>query len=101
MAEETACNPPSGWIPYTVKSGDTLNKIAAEAGMAPQELADANCLTESRLVPGSTLYLPPAQPTATGISCGPPTGWVIYTVQVGDTLFNISQRTNTSVNQLK
>jgi LysM repeat protein len=101
LAEETACNPPTGWIPYTVKPGDTLNKISAGAGIPPQDLADANCLVDSRLVPGSTLYLPPLEPTATGVSCGPPPGWEVYAVQPGDTLFNIAQRTNTSVYQLK
>lgn len=94
------CDPPSGWFAYTVKTGDTLNELAAEAGIDPQALADANCLAESRLVPGSTLYLPPAQPSSTPARCGPPANWVIYIVQPGDTLYNISQRVDATVNQL-
>lgn len=98
---EILCEPPAGWTAYTVKSNDTLNKIAAVSGIHPQDLADANCLVESRLVPGSTLYLPPLQETATVISCGAPSQWVIYVVQPGDTLFSIAQRVNSSVYQLK
>jgi LysM repeat protein len=101
VAEAAACEPPPGWIAYTVKSGDTLNELSASAGIPPQDLADANCLTESRLVPGSTLFLPPMQPTATPVRCGAPSHWVVYIVQPGDTLFNIAQRVNSSVSQLK
>lgn len=100
-SQTAACDPPPGWVAYTVKSGDTLNNLSASAGIPPQELADANCLDESRLVPGSTLFLPPIQPTATAVRCGAPSNWVIYIVQPGDTLFNIAQRVNSSVSQLK
>lgn len=99
--EPAACDYPQAWTAYTVKPGDTLNKIAAGAGIDPQELADANCLQESRLEPGSTLYLPPIEPTAPPVSCGPPSYWVIYSVQPGDTLFNIAQRVSSTVSQLK
>jgi LysM repeat protein len=99
--EPTPCEIPPGWIAYIVKSGDTLNKLSSAAGIPPQDLADANCLTESRLVPGSILYLPPVQPSATPLRCGPPSNWVIYIVQPGDTLFNIAQRVNSTVYKLK
>lgn len=101
VTETAACDPPPGWIAYTVQTGDTLNELSASAGIPPQDLADANCLTESRLIPGSTLYLPPVQPSATAVRCGAPSNWVIYIVQPGDTLFNIAQRVNSSVSQLK
>jgi LysM repeat protein len=94
------CNPPPGWEPYTIKHNDTLNKLAQSAGLSPQELADANCLSESRLIHDSTLYLPPLSPTSTAVKCGAPSNWVIYTVQTGDTLFSIAQRVNRSVAQL-
>lgn len=101
VTDSAACNPPPGWVAYTVKPGDTLNKVSAAAGIPPQDLADANCLVESRLVPGSTLYLPPVQPSATAVRCGAPSNWVTYIVQPGDTLFNIAQRVNSTVSQLK
>ena len=94
------CNPPPGWEAYTIKQNDTLNKLAASVGLSPQELADANCLSESRLIPDSTLYLPKLSPTITAVKCGAPSNWVIYTVQPGDTLFSIAQRVNRSVAQL-
>ncbi|MES0361115.1 MAG: LysM peptidoglycan-binding domain-containing protein [Anaerolineales bacterium] len=94
------CNPPPGWEAYTIKQNDTLNKLAQSAGLSPQEVADANCLSESRLVPGSTLYLPPLSPTSTAAKCGAPPNWVVYTVQPGDTLYSIAQRVNRSVAQL-
>lgn len=96
-----ACNPPQGWQPYIVQPNDTLNQLAQSAGLSPQELADANCLAESRLVPDSTLYLPPAPPTSTPVKCAPPANWVIYTVQPGDTLYSIAIRVNQSVSQLR
>jgi LysM repeat protein len=95
------CEPPPGWIEYTIQRGDTLNNLAESSGITPQELADANCLVESRLSPGSTLYLPPLEPTATVVRCGPPFTWVTYIIQPGDTLFNIAQRTGTTVSQIK
>ncbi|TAK10970.1 MAG: LysM peptidoglycan-binding domain-containing protein [Anaerolineae bacterium] len=33
---------------------------------------------------------PTATPTATAIECGPPDGWIVYTVVSGDTLFSLS-----------
>ena len=101
VTDSAACDPLPGWVAYTVKPGDTLNKISVAAGIPPQDLADANCLVESRLVPGSTLYIPPVQPSATPVRCGAPSYWVIYVVQPGDTLFAIAQRVNSTVYQLK
>ena len=94
------CSPPPGWEPYTIKRSDTLNKLAQSVGLSPQELADANCLSESQLAPDSTLDLPPLSPTRTAVKCGAPSNWVVYTVQPGDTLYSIAQRVNRSVAQL-
>jgi len=47
--------------------------------------------------PTEPLPLPTPQPTP----CGPPLGWAAYTIQPGDTLYSISIRTGTSVEQLK
>lgn len=48
---------------------------------------------------------PPTQPivlpSATPAPCKPPLGWVAYTVKSGDTLFEISQRTNVTVSRLQ
>jgi LysM repeat protein len=99
--QEAQCDLPIGWEPYTINPGDTLNKLAESAGLSAQELADANCLQESRLTPDTILYLPPASPTHPPVTCGPPSNWVVYYVQPGDTLFSIAQRVNSTVSQLK
>ncbi len=99
--ETEQCDPPFGWEPYTIIRADTLNKLAESVGLSAQELADANCLQDSRLIPETILYLPPASPTIPPVTCGPPASWVAYFVQLGDTLFNIAQRVNSTVSQLK
>jgi LysM repeat protein len=95
------CEPPEGWNLYTVQKGDTLRKLAEPLGLTPQQLADANCLLESRLVVGSTLYLPPLSATDTPAACGAPANWVAYIVQPGDTLFSIALSVGSSVDQLR
>lgn len=113
----SSCPPPPDWLPYEVRDGDTLAGIAAAIGASPVDLAAANCLTVTILVPGSILYLPelPHTPTpsptstATALAavsntpfpCGPPTGWVLYTVRSGDTLFSLAQAMNTTVSALQ
>ncbi len=100
-AEPTECERPTGWEDYTVQESDTLNKLSESSGLTSQQLADANCLTESRLVAGTTLFLPAASPTAAPTICGAPSNWILYVVQPGDTLFKIAQRVNSTVSQLK
>jgi hypothetical protein len=69
------------------------------------ELKIANCLISGSLIPGTVLFVPlltqssatPELPP-TPIPCGPPTGWIPYTVQPTDTFslvairFGVSQR---------
>ena len=97
----TGCAFPKGWIPYTVQRGEKLNPLAARFGLKPQELADANCITKSQqVVPGLILYVPgtaTAPPIASPVPCAPPSGWVIYIVQPGDTLYKLAQRLNFQV----
>ena len=107
----TDCPPPSGWVPYAVRPGDTLNRLAETFGTTPEALVQGNCLIASQLVPGSILYVPETLPTLpptntptvviTSIPCGPPSGWVRYTVRSGDTLFSLSLIFDVSVNQLQ
>ncbi len=58
-------------------------------------------------LPTSAVTLPTAQaqptarPTNTSIPCGPPSGWVLYTVQPNDTLYRLSQAYGISVYQLQ
>ncbi|MBC8507696.1 MAG: LysM peptidoglycan-binding domain-containing protein [Anaerolineales bacterium] len=97
----TTCSHPSSWGAIIVQQGDTINNLAAKHNTSVDELIDANCLLVSQLLPGSTLYAPKLQPTPTFISCGPPAGWVYYTVKSGDNLYRIGLAHGVSVAQLQ
>lgn len=59
------CVPPAGWKRYTVRPGDTLAALAAYCGTTVESVMQANCLTETVIYMGATLYLPcvPSLPT--------------------------------------
>src|SRR5512133_1005051 len=120
--EPTRCQPPSGWSQYTVQAGDTLESLAAQAGLTVENLTTANCLRSPSLPVGSIVYLPvvnttptetvppplPTIPTTTSVmasetplSCGRPYGWTIHVVQSGETLFRLSQAYGVSTYQLQ
>lgn len=97
-----ACPTPTGWTPHVVRSGETLASIAAATGANVYAIIQGNCLINTDLAPGQTLFLPPLPtrspgPTPTRIPCGPPLHWVIYRVQPGDTLYSLSVRHGTTV----
>lgn len=112
------CIYPAGWTAITVQPGDTLDTLAQAFGISVDALSSGNCLPVNLLMPGMTLFVPPL-PTATATlpptetlapsttatahnTCDqPPTGWLAYTVQWGDTLAALSQSTGASVPQLK
>jgi LysM repeat protein len=100
------CLPRPGWVAYVVERGDTLNSLAARYGISVEELIEGNCLTRTNLRPGDIIAVPPVTPTPTATptspppQCRPPANWVLYTVQPGDTLQSLAQRTNTSAQLL-
>ncbi len=99
----TVCYPPANWVAYTVQRGDTLTSLALRTRTTVPALMQANCLRTSLLLVGQRLYvpsLPYVTPPPTP-PCGPPAGWVIYTVQAGDTLYSLAQRTGTTVEALR
>ncbi|MBM3143407.1 MAG: LysM peptidoglycan-binding domain-containing protein [Chloroflexi bacterium] len=97
----TTCPHPPGWEQITVNQGDTLKSLAARHDTSADELAEANCLLVSNLPPGSKIYAPKLPPTPTYIPCGPPPGWVYYTVKSGDTLYQIGLAHGVSVSRLQ
>jgi LysM repeat protein len=96
----TSCAPPSGWVGVNVGFNDTLESMAARYRTTSQALAQGNCLLTSTLISGSVLFVPPI-PTATVIPCGPPFGWIRYTVQQGDTLYHIATMFGITTAQLQ
>ena len=95
------CTPPAGWSPITIQPGDTLDSIAQAYQTTPEALIQANCLITSNLKVGTVLYVPGLPTTQPTIQCGPPSGWVFYTVRQGDTLYSISHAYGISVSQLQ
>ncbi len=109
----TTCPAPAGWQPYTIQYGDDLPGLAAARMVSEADIIQGNCLVSTTLLPGTYLYLPPAiptmtlaftqtiTPTRTPVPCGPPPGWINYTVQAGDTLFKLSRDFGVSVAELQ
>jgi LysM repeat protein len=61
------CGAPSGWIRYTVQTGDTLFRLSRELGVSVAQLQNANCLGSSTLIrAGQALYVPflPSRPVS-------------------------------------
>ena len=116
-----SCNYPKKWEPYTIEVGDTLKELAKQFSLSQQELKDANCLVSDALVPGTDIYVPPLQPTATkkptrtaeptktktqrptstSFQCGIPAGWIPYRIQSGENLFRIGLRYNVTAEELR
>ncbi len=80
---------------YTVKSGDSLWKIASQFGTTPEAIRAANNLTSDVLRIGQILTIPKQNVP------NPPSTGNIYTVQNGDSLWKIATRFGTTINQLK
>ncbi|KGH71830.1 LysM peptidoglycan-binding domain-containing C40 family peptidase [Oenococcus oeni] len=102
---------------YTVKSGDTLWSLANDNNTSVNALASENKISDPNLIiTGDTLVLPdddatttPAQKTAESSAASSSTSQASsstsvasgnYTVQAGDSLWSIAQKTGADVNQL-
>ena len=91
---------------YTVKSGDTLYKIANMFGMSVDSLIDINNLTSSNLTIGENLKVIKNyySDIPLGAKCYgngyQETKYLTYTVKSGDNLYNIAKKYNTSVESI-
>ncbi|PID86805.1 MAG: hypothetical protein CSB13_02700, partial [Chloroflexi bacterium] len=86
---------PEGWTVHEVTANETLLSLSATSGTTVMAIAKANCLQNEFIFAGMRIFLPINQPTP--VPCGPPSWWVRYVVQSGDTLFSLAMRTNTTV----
>ena len=82
---------------YTVKSGDTLYKIANQFGLSVNELKSINNLSTNNLSIGQVLKVKKDTNNDSATSDKSST----YTVKSGDTLYSISRKLNVSVDEIK
>lgn len=59
------CRPPTGWVTYRVRPGDTLYALSQKLGISVAALQAANCLNTSRIYAGQALLVPFYPPSAT------------------------------------
>ena len=102
----TNCPPPPDWVAIRIEPGETLDLLAEEYLTTLEELSASNCLLGETLIPGTLLYVPPPTATATAATqssegCGPPEGWVLYTVQPQENLFRLSLAFGVSIAELQ
>ena len=83
------------FINYTVKLGDTLYTIAQNYGLTVNDIIEYNNLGTTVLIPNQMLKLPVNVKNEDNLNEN------IYIVKPGDTLYDIAQRFNTTVNQIK
>jgi len=95
-----SCLPPGGWVPVSVQPGEDLVTLSFRYQSTPEDLLLANCLFSTDLPTGSIIYVP-SIPTKTAVPCGPPAGWVRYTVQSGNTMYSLSQAYGVTISQLQ
>ena len=116
-ANPAACPPPSGWITYTVSTGDDLRAVAETHGSSLEQIMVENCLISDMVLSDAIIYLPSlatatafpgatfpivgSSPASTEKACVQPTGWIKYTVKLGDNLTRISVNYRISVSNLR
>lgn len=74
---------------YTVQSGDSITSIAQRFGISAQQLTTANQLTDDEITPGQLLFVPIQVSRV-----------ITYTVQPGDSLYQIARQYNTLVESI-
>jgi LysM repeat protein len=99
---EAAPAPATSNTTIVVRSGDTLNSIAARYGVSPSTLARTNGITNpNRIYIGQRLVIPGSTATtAQPKTVAPASSGGIYIVQSGDTLAKIAARYHTTVSAL-
>ena len=79
---------------YIVKKGDSLYQIAKKNNTTVEELKKINNLTSNTLSIGQKINLPKKNEETIN-------GYEYYTVQKGDSLYQIAKKYNTTTNELK
>lgn len=91
----------SNYDTYTIKKGDTLYQIAKKYNTTPEAIKTANNLTSNTLTIGATIKIPKANSETSSTLPPSNANSDIYIVKKGDTLYQIAQKYNTTVAELK
>ncbi len=106
-ADSAQPSPTSGYVPYTVKSGDTLWGLSKEYNVSFAALLEANGMSrDSQLRVGQEILVPSDYGEGmieeeTVVESETVPGTTIYEVRRGDTLSEIAVRAGTSVSRIK
>jgi len=74
-ANTGTCTPPSGWVAYTVQTGDSVSILANNTGTTVAQLVSANCLANADVIAvGQVIYLPRNPSAASSGSSGASNG---------------------------
>jgi membrane-bound lytic murein transglycosylase D len=109
--EASANTSPSNPRYHTVKSGETLSQIAGKYGCSVNQIISWNKLSGSKImvgqklkVSGSATTASTAKPSSSSNGSSKPSSgskWVYYTIQSGDNLWDIAQKYDITVAQIK
>ncbi|MCK9237376.1 MAG: LysM peptidoglycan-binding domain-containing protein [Thiopseudomonas sp.] len=86
------------WPTYTVRSGDTLSRIAQQNSTSVTMLRDLNRLSNNNLKIGQVLKIPPKAGT---VAVASSTNKISYKVTAGDSLSTIAEQHQVSVKEIK
>ena len=78
---------------YVVRRGDSLYSIASRLGVSVEALKSANGISGNLITIGQVLTIPSSNDKVPG-------DYVVYTVKRGDSLWNIANQYNVSVNDI-
>ena len=90
-------NNPNNMFMYTVKSGDTLYKIATKYNTTPQKIIDLNYLKNTNITPGQVLRIPETYTKEEEMYLP---SYTNYIVKKGDTLYSIAKANNLTIDTI-
>lgn len=86
---------------YTVRKGDSLDRIARRTGVSVRQIRVANGIRGDMIKPGQVLQIPGSAQTASGNQQVATVSEVSHQVRRGETLWRIASLYGTSVNSIR